>query len=142
MNKPVTESHGSSDIITFIGERQYDASWYRLIHYLLLLRSNPRKVDDGIVTIPNQQAISWALGFMQWFHDNMFGKLTPHIREWFNASVVPEPDGGIIVEVRGKRISWVFTFYNDGRSEFDMFENNQLLHSEEITSQLIQNGRK
>ena len=129
----ITESHGGSEIVTFIGQRQYDVSLYRLVHYLLLLRSSPKKVDDSIVTIPpNQHAISLALDFMQSFHDNMFGKLTTHIRKWFNTLVVPEPNGGIIVEVHGRKTSWVFTFYNDGKSELDIFDNNQLAHSEEI----------
>lgn len=97
---------------------QSQNKWQRLIDQLLEWYSDPSQLDDEGVEPPTRETIRRAILLLQALSDD--GVTPPD-------SVVPDPNGGIVIERREKDVSEVFHVWDNGTLEYRRFQGTHLV---------------
>ena len=92
--------------------------WQRLIDQLLEWQSAPSQLDDEGVDPPSGETIRRAIVLLQALRNG---------QEAVPDSVVPDPNGGIVVERREKDVSEVFYVWDNGTVEYCRFQEARLV---------------
>lgn len=97
--------------------------WQLLIDQLLKWCYDPSQLDDEGVESPNRETIVTAIRLLLALKND---KVTPP------DSVVPDPNGGIVIERREMDVCEVFHVWDDGTLEYRRFQGARLIERQAL----------
>jgi hypothetical protein len=93
--------------------------WQHVIDYQLIQWGcHPSDLQDDGLQPPSPEVLARAIRFAQEVQRRGYAPPT---------SVYPDPNGGIVFELRQKRVTEKFHFWDDGEAEYFRFDNTKLV---------------